>query len=187
MVVAVAGGIALALFLRSPFGLYVRGFVDFAYLKNYVAAEEAARRIVSADPGSRYAPYALLASSLALQDRTDEALAVMEEAATLFPGDDRAHSKRCRFGVLYGDAAGVLDSCERAVALAPQRQFNYERRAAARALTGDTAGAIEDLDYLLSDCGDAPADAGGRCPVLADWRAQLQAGANPFADGAHPR
>jgi hypothetical protein len=84
----------------------------------------------------------------------------------------------CWYGSLWEHAAEVLWTCDHAVAIAPTRAWAREARGIARALTGDTKGAIEDLsasaNLTMSDQ--------ERSERLA-WVASLRAGRNPFTAG----
>jgi WD40 repeat protein len=112
----------------------------------------------------------------------------------LHPGQRDAEplDKFCRMGALIGDAAAVLDFCDVSVQMASEdepRALYRESRAIARALTGDFAGAAEDLRYAIAHYEDAwwigypwynnqsDAAAQRRSEI---WLAQLQAGRNPF-------
>jgi tetratricopeptide (TPR) repeat protein len=84
----------------------------------------------------------------------------------------------CRRGSLAGRAAAILDACERAVALAPDDGGIRDSRGLARALTGDTSGAIADFQAFIVW---APQhDQGDRVAQRQDWIAALKAGRNPF-------
>jgi hypothetical protein len=70
-------------------------------------------------------------------------------------------------------------ACERAVQLAPDNASLLESRGIARALTGDCAGAVKDLDRFVTS-----AKAIGRSDALIRpqnaWIAELRGGQNPF-------
>ena len=75
--------------------------------------------------------------------------------ALLRPGQRDADSLDtfCRLGTLVDDAAAVLDFCNLSVQMAKEfepRTLYRESRAIARALTGDLAGAAEDLRYATA-------------------------------------
>ncbi len=55
----------------------------------------------------------------------------------------------CWYGSLNGFSDVVLDSCERAVELAPETAGVRDSRGLARALTGDYAGAMEDFSFVV--------------------------------------
>jgi hypothetical protein len=81
----------------------------------------------------------------------------------------------CRHGSIAGRAADVLAACEQAVALAPDAGAIRDSRGLARALTGDTSGAIEDfqafIDWTSND---------DRIAQRQAWITALEAGRNPF-------
>jgi tetratricopeptide (TPR) repeat protein len=56
----------------------------------------------------------------------------------------------CRAGILGGAAKEVLDACERAVKAADQSGKFRDYLGVARALTGDTGGAIQDLEAYVT-------------------------------------
>lgn len=85
----------------------------------------------------------------------------------------------CWNGTLWGFAGDVLTACERALEQAPGpgwAAWIRHGRGIARALTGDTEGAIEDLQaYLAAEVGSA--DQGFR---VEDWIGALRASEDPF-------
>ncbi|MBC8160620.1 MAG: hypothetical protein H7Z42_05305, partial [Roseiflexaceae bacterium] len=84
----------------------------------------------------------------------------------------------CWRGSLFGHAQEVLPACERAVALDPANGGIRDSRGLARALTGNTAGAIEDFEAFIRWAKeDQYADL---VPARIAWVEQLRAGNNPF-------
>jgi len=83
----------------------------------------------------------------------------------------------CWNGSLYGQAAKVMDACEKAVALAPKNRGIRDSRALARALTDNIQGAIEDYQFAIekSDQEEYKSKAQG-------WLDALQKGENPFSE-----
>jgi WD40 repeat protein len=81
----------------------------------------------------------------------------------------------CWWGSLYGQAADVLDACEKAVALYPENWQIRDSRGLARALTGHTDGAIEDFRVFVDSMQDVARRAERQRYVDA-----LRAGRNPF-------
>jgi hypothetical protein len=72
-----------------------------------------------------------------------------------------------------------MDACDRAVALAPDNAGIKDSRGLARALTGDYAGAVEDLqEYAdwLEKRGGSEYELGQR----RSWISELESGRNPF-------
>jgi hypothetical protein len=82
----------------------------------------------------------------------DAALADIAEARRLDP-DTALQAwelmSLCALGVSEGRPAEVADACDRAVVDQPLDAEAYDLRAAARALQGDTAGAMADLESYL--------------------------------------
>ena len=81
----------------------------------------------------------------------------------------------CWFGSLDGGAKDVMFACEKAVALAPKHGGIRDSRGVARALTGDTKGAIEDFEAFVQwiDNDEYKSKRQG-------WIKDLRAGKNPF-------
>ncbi|WP_293097855.1 AAA-like domain-containing protein [Moorena sp. SIOASIH] len=121
-------------------------------------------------------------TELAKEGKLTKALSLYKEAQQLDPIlelNPLSLNRICRFGSLHGYAADVIDTCEKAVAKAPK--YKYERyqhsRGVARALTGDTAGAISDfqafVDWTSNDKWKAQRQ---------KWIDELGAGKNPFTE-----
>ncbi|NES46624.1 MAG: hypothetical protein F6K20_36810, partial [Moorea sp. SIO2C4] len=118
---------------------------------------------------------------LAKEGELTKALSLYKEAQQLDPNlEIYAHSwyALCWFGSLHGYAAEVMDACEKAVAKAPKSYKGYQdSRGLARALTGDTAGAISDfqefVDWTRNDKSKAKRQ---------KWIDELRAGKNPFTE-----
>jgi hypothetical protein len=72
-----------------------------------------------------------------------------------------------------------MDSCERALSLSPDDGAIHDSRGLARALTGNTAGAIEDFNVYIAWAKQKGLD---RKDIAQreEWIATLQAGRNPF-------
>ncbi|MEH1925926.1 tetratricopeptide repeat protein [Nostoc sp.] len=83
----------------------------------------------------------------------------------------------CWRGSLQKQAADVLPACDKAVALAPEDGNIRDRRGLARALTGDTQGAITDFEAYIAQTQDKESKA-----QRQRWVKDLQAGKNPFTD-----
>ena len=81
----------------------------------------------------------------------------------------------CWYGSLHGYAAKVMDACEKAVALEPENGLILDSRGLARALTGNTAGAIEDFQALIKWT-----DSDSLKEQRQGWIDALKAGKNPF-------
>jgi len=81
----------------------------------------------------------------------------------------------CWNGSLWGHAAEVMATCEKAVALAPDNGNIRDSRGLARALTGDVAGAIDDFKAFVAWTGNDRSRA-----QRQDWIDALRAERNPF-------
>ncbi len=92
--------------------------------------------------------------------------------------DARTLNTLCWYGSIAGHAAVVLDACERAVALAPDDGGIRDSRGLARALTGNSSGAIEDFQAYIVWANQN--GSGDRIPQRQDWIESLKAGRNPF-------
>jgi acetyl esterase/lipase len=82
----------------------------------------------------------------------------------------------CRQGGLWQHAAAVLPACERAVTLMPTTPWIRDSRAIVRAVLGDFAGAIADLEFVLDTIPPGRPQRDER----QVWLAELRAGRNPF-------
>ncbi|MFM7384274.1 MAG: hypothetical protein ACKO1W_14665, partial [Microcystaceae cyanobacterium] len=108
------------------------------------------------------------------------ALSLYEKAQQLNPTsiDEDSWNGLCWFGSLSGSAKQVLFACEKAVKLASRENKSgyQDSRGLAKALTGDTQGAISDFQSYVDDP--------QRDPKLKlkrqQWIKALQAGQNPF-------
>ncbi|PMB46335.1 hypothetical protein CEN39_26055, partial [Fischerella thermalis CCMEE 5201] len=81
----------------------------------------------------------------------------------------------CWEGGLRGYAKDVMFACEKAVSLIPDDGNIRDSRGLARALTGDTKGAIEDFEAYIKSIDDPQAKA-----KRQSWVKDLKAGKNPF-------
>ena len=117
---------------------------------------------------------------LAKEGKLTKALSLYKEAQQLDPNleiDAYSWNNLCWFGSLHGYAAKVMDACEKAVAKAPEDGDILDSRGLARALTGDTAGAISDFKEFVdwSDNDELKAK-------RQKWIDELRAGKNPFTE-----
>ncbi|MEG4170956.1 MULTISPECIES: TIR domain-containing protein [unclassified Microcoleus] len=83
----------------------------------------------------------------------------------------------CRYGALHGGAKTVLSACDTAVAVAPSNVEVRDSRGVARALTGDTAGAIADFQAFIQ-----ATDSPDRKKQRQGWIDALKKGENPFTE-----
>jgi hypothetical protein len=138
----------------------------------------------------RYSDYQLITAMQAIDKQVlaGNTAAAETTLTELLPGamdskNPQVLNQVCWLGSLAGFADRVLPACERAVELASDavRPFVQDSRGLVRALTGNTAGAIEDFTAFVNAFDSNPAFA----PVLAlreAWLQALQAGENPFDD-----
>ncbi len=115
---------------------------------------------------------------LVKEGKVKEALAAYQEAQRLKPtwklyAD--SWNTLCRYGSLHGQAAAVMQACEKAVALAPKNGEFRDSRGIARALTGDKPGAIEDFQAFIKST-----DSDEEKKQRQGWIDALKAGKNTF-------
>ncbi|MEH1839323.1 MAG: ribosome assembly protein 4, partial [Nostoc sp.] len=109
-----------------------------------------------------------------------EALADYADAQKLDPNVEisaDSWNALCWDGSLRGYAKDVLFACDKAVALAPDDRNNRDRRGLARALTGNTQGAITDFEAYIAQTEDKDSKS-----QRQRWVKDLRAGKNPFTD-----
>ncbi|MGF1960466.1 MAG: hypothetical protein RMX99_013295 [Aulosira sp. DedVER01a] len=83
----------------------------------------------------------------------------------------------CWDGSLHGYAADVMFACEKAVSLAPKDGMIRDSRGLARALTGDTKGAIADFQAFIQWSNNSEQKS-----QRQTWVNALSAGKNPFTE-----
>jgi WD40 repeat protein len=123
------------------------------------------------------------AAALAYQGQIDAANAGYAAAQQLDPQYviDAAYSDAlCRAGALWGQVKDVLESCGQAVALAPSDGTVHDSRGLARALTGDSTGAIDDFRAYIAWEQQREAPDTDAIAQREQWIADLQAGRKPF-------
>ncbi|MBR8834406.1 MAG: AAA-like domain-containing protein [Stigonema ocellatum SAG 48.90 = DSM 106950] len=109
-----------------------------------------------------------------------EAIAAYTQAQKLQPEFEiSAYSwnSLCWQGSLLGYAADVMYACEKAVVLAPSDRNIRDSRGLARALTGNTNGAIEDFQAFIAQTKDKE-----KKSQRQHWIDALRAGKKPFTD-----
>jgi tetratricopeptide (TPR) repeat protein len=152
--------------------------------ENIEAALAAFQKALKLDPSLDFKPKTKVASLLVtrgeklLQEKQfKEAAAAYTEAQKLAPTEISADSWNalCRNGSLRGYAKDVMFACDKAVALAPQDGRIRGSRGLARALTGNTKGAIEDFQAFIASTNDKE-DKSQR----QRWINALRAGKKPF-------
>jgi WD40 repeat protein len=109
------------------------------------------------------------------------ARSLFHEAALLAAGLDDAElaDRICGFGAPRGAFAEVMVACERAVALDSDKASHRDSRGLARALAGDTTGAIEDFRAYVAAVEKNSRLADRRTRRQA-WIQSLKSGRNPF-------
>ncbi|MDJ0718280.1 MAG: tetratricopeptide repeat protein [Prochloraceae cyanobacterium] len=117
---------------------------------------------------------------LVKEGKVAEAIAALQQAQKLDPNlkiSAYSWNRLCRFGSLHKHAAEVMFACEKAVTLAPENGGIRDSRGLARALTGNTKGAIEDFQaYIESEWYY------NRIAQRQRWIDALRANKNPFTD-----
>jgi cytochrome c-type biogenesis protein CcmH/NrfG len=116
---------------------------------------------------------------LVKEGKVKEALAAYREAQRLKPTwklPSDSWNTLCRYGSLHTEAAEVIFACENAVTLAPKNGNFRDSRGVARAMTGNTAGAIEDFQAFIKSTDSSDEKKKQR----QGWIDALNAGKNPF-------
>ena len=84
--------------------------------------------------------------------RIDDALAAYDRFESDHPAIEvpaDSWNQLCWFGSLHGGASVVKEACERAVSMQEDNPSYRDSRGLARALTGDSQGAIADWQYFI--------------------------------------
>lgn len=158
------------------FGIGVEAVVAKAQCENPPTVATAGTSSLS----RRRSPRELVAEGerLVMRGEVRQAVALYEEAQTLhtfFTIGAQSWNVLCWYGSLWGEAEAVLDACERAVQLDPDNVEIRDSRGLARALVGDTQGAIEDFQAFVEATENEP-----RRFQRQNWIEMLEAGENPF-------
>ncbi|MHC5916366.1 MAG: ribosome assembly protein 4, partial [Nostoc sp.] len=114
------------------------------------------------------------------ESQVKEAVADYDQAQKLDPKVEiSAHSWNtlCWQGSLRKQAHLVMFACDKAVNLQPDNSSFHDSRGLARALTGDTQGAIADFEAYIAQVDDKDTKAQRR-----RWVKDLKAAKNPFTD-----
>ncbi|MBD2439904.1 ribosome assembly protein 4 [Nostoc sp. FACHB-110] len=112
--------------------------------------------------------------------KVSEAVTAYTDAQKLDPKIEisaDAWNTLCRQGSIRKQAQLVLFACEKAVTLAPNDGEIRDSRGLARALTGDTPGAIADFEAYIAWTNDKD-----RKAQRQRWVKELKAGQNPFTE-----
>ena len=119
---------------------------------------------------------------LAKDGKVQDALAAYAQARQIDPTLNISAvdwNQLCWFGSLSGQATAVMKACQQAVSLNPEDGDIRDSRGLARALAGDTKGAIEDFSFFV----EWTKKTGKRADLREQreqWIAALKAGKNPF-------
>ena len=116
--------------------------------------------------------------SLVKENKVKEAIVAYTQAQQLAPKYTSfadSWNSLCWDGSLRGYAKEVMFACEKAVALAPNDGNIRDSRGLARALTGNTKGAIEDFQAYITQTEDKESKS-----QRQRWINALRAGKNPF-------
>jgi hypothetical protein len=114
----------------------------------------------------------------------DAALADLAEARRLDPAttlESWEFLELCTLGVMEQRPAEVADACDRAVGMQPGQLLPFQVRALARALQGDTAGAVADLEVYLELAAERPGIE-AELAQLREWLEALRAGQDVTAE-----
>jgi tetratricopeptide (TPR) repeat protein len=178
IVVVLACGAALAV-SQFPLPRYYLGALSLE-AGQYGPAERIASGLVRDYPRQAVAFYELKAAVYRRTGRYEAQQSVLDELVANMPQAWEAHSDRCWFGSLFGDPAKVIDSCDRAVELVPERRgWAHARRAFARIQLGDMVGAEADLTEALARWDKYRNAPRWMVESRRKWLAELRAGRNP--------
>jgi tetratricopeptide (TPR) repeat protein len=119
----------------------------------------------------------------AYQGNIPQALSLFDKAQKLNSDvkiNANSWNSLCRNGSIYGYADKVLNACEKAVELAldEDKVLYIDSRGLARALTGNTQGAIADFQFYV----DSPNADDSDKTQRQEWIKALKQGENPFTD-----
>lgn len=118
---------------------------------------------------------------LADEHRVVEAIEAFDKAQALdsrLVVSPQAWNRVCWAGALWGHPAEAMEACDKAVTLSGRPGFRLGR-GIARALTGDTEGAIEDFEVWVTPGENWRRTARQQAEKL-EWIAALRRGENPF-------
>jgi tetratricopeptide (TPR) repeat protein len=124
--------------------------------------------------------FVIQGEKLVKDGKVKEALAAYANAQKFAPNlEIKADSwnNLCWDGSLRGYPADVMFACEKAVILKPEDTDIRDNRGVARALTGNTQGAIEDFEAYIKSTDDKQVKA-----QRQGWVNALRAGKNPFTE-----
>ena len=182
--IAVVGACGLAavgaVALQTDAGKLV-AVVTLTGLRMHERALPLAEDLTSDNPDATWQQYRFEAMILRRMGRTEECLAVYDEAVERFPDEWWAHGHRCFYGALLNDPNRVMDSCDRQFELNPDEPVvAYDRRGIARGLAGDLEGAEDDLRIALDLWREYGREGRWRVRSRSRWLETLEAGDDPF-------
>jgi WD40 repeat protein len=90
----------------------------------------------------------------------------------------------CRAGVVWEQVKDVLAACGSAVALAPSNGIVHDSRGLARALTGDSTGAVDDFAAYIAWQKQQGEPDTSAIELREQWIAELKTGRNPIDQAA---
>lgn len=143
--------VAAVLAARQPMGRYVVG-ATLVSTGQFGPGLTVASRLVDDYPERNAAFYLLKASAQRNLGDIEGHNRSLDEAVAHFPRSFAANDDRCLYGALHGDPKAALPFCDTAVALVESTASSqaFAHRGLARALAGDRAGAIDDLETAES-------------------------------------
>ena len=143
--------VAALLVMRLPMGRYMVG-ATLVSAHAYRPGLAVASSLVDDHPNVNAAFYLLKASAQRHLGDIEGHNRSLDDAVAHFPRAFSANDDRCLQGALFGDPIAALPYCDQAIALvAPEKASDARaHRGIARALAGDTAGAIDDFDAAVS-------------------------------------
>ncbi|MDJ0706536.1 MAG: hypothetical protein QNJ46_24970, partial [Leptolyngbyaceae cyanobacterium MO_188.B28] len=120
---------------------------------------------------------------LAKEGEVDKAIAKFQEVQALVPDMElnpvqaSSWNALCWYGSLQGYASDVMFACEKAVKLDPNNGSIIDSRGLARAITGNTQGAIDDFQTFINWTVNPSKKA-----LRQTWIKALEQGENPFTE-----
>jgi WD40 repeat protein len=108
--------------------------------------------------------------------KIDVILGELAAADSIFEVPAGSWNSICWFGTLWGHAARVIHACDLGVARSHGASYARDSRGVARAITGDTAGALADFVVFIDDKEQEEYQRLQR----TEWVGSLRAGTNPF-------
>jgi len=124
---------------------------------DFDGAEEAYNEVLKRDPGNSLAT-GFLSVALAQLERTDEAESLLREALKNHPDEPDLHHYLAHTLKLQGMNAEALESCERAIALAPEDRRHVIKKAEILESMGDLEQAFDLMRPILAS-DDIPVEA----------------------------